>query len=161
MPDIVVSNYMEHEFDILYKNEPDTLLLEILDGLDKLVVLSGQQQSWYWFIWFDEFNKFVSCLKMEFFKKCVYGNMKKLIHWGWVMHLNASINYNIIGSDNGLSPGRCQAIIWTSAWILLIRPLGTNKKILIEIHTFSQENPFEYVIREMATIFSQPQCVNL
>ena len=31
-----------------------------------------------------------------------------------------------IGSDNGLSPGRRQAIIWTNAGILLIGLLGTN-----------------------------------
>ena len=31
-----------------------------------------------------------------------------------------------IGSDNGLSPAQRQAIIWTSAGILLIGPLGTN-----------------------------------
>ena len=37
-----------------------------------------------------------------------------------------------IGSDNGLLPGRRQAIIWTSAEILLIGPLGTNfNQILI------------------------------
>ena len=42
-----------------------------------------------------------------------------------------------IGSDSSLSPGRRQAIIWTSAGILLIGPLGTNlSEILIEIHTF-------------------------
>ena len=44
----------------------------------------------------------------------------------------------IMGSDDGLSPGRRQAIIWTNAGILLIGPLGTNfSEILIEIHTFS------------------------
>ena len=44
----------------------------------------------------------------------------------------------IIGSDNGLPPGRRQAIIWTNAGILLIRPLGTNfNEMLIEILTFS------------------------
>ena len=44
----------------------------------------------------------------------------------------------IIGSDNGLSPDRRQAIIWTNAGILLIGPLGTNfSEILIEIYTFS------------------------
>ena len=43
-----------------------------------------------------------------------------------------------IGSDNGLSPDRRQAIIWTSAGILLIGPLGTNfSEILIEILIFS------------------------
>ena len=44
----------------------------------------------------------------------------------------------IIASDNGLSPRRRQAIIWTSAGILLIRPLGTNfSENLIEIIPFS------------------------
>ena len=44
----------------------------------------------------------------------------------------------IIGSDNGLSPERRQAIIWTNAGIVLIGPLGTNfSEILIEIQTFS------------------------
>ena len=45
---------------------------------------------------------------------------------------------NIIGSDNGLSPTRRQAIIWTNAGILLIRPLQTNfSEIFIEVYTFS------------------------
>ena len=45
---------------------------------------------------------------------------------------------NIIGSDNGLSPGRRQAIIWTNAGIVLIWLSGTNfSEMLIEIHTFS------------------------
>ena len=43
-----------------------------------------------------------------------------------------------IGSDNGLSPGRRQAIIWTNDGILLIGTLGTNfSEILIEILIFS------------------------
>ena len=48
-----------------------------------------------------------------------------LTHWGWVTHICLG-NLTIIGSDNGLSPGRRQAIIWTNAGILLIGPLGTN-----------------------------------
>ena len=48
----------------------------------------------------------------------------------------------IIGSDNGLSPGRRQAIIWTSAGILIIGPMVTNiSEILIEIYTFSFKKP--------------------
>ena len=40
----------------------------------------------------------------------------------------------LLNSDNGLSPGRRQAIIWTNAGMLLIGPLGTNfSEILIEI----------------------------
>ena len=42
----------------------------------------------------------------------------------------------IICSDNGLSPGRRQAIIRTNTGTLFIEPLGT-KLILIEIHKFS------------------------
>ena len=44
----------------------------------------------------------------------------------------------ILGSDNGLSPGRRQAIIWTNAGIMLIGLFGTNFiEILIKIHTLS------------------------
>ena len=61
----------------------------------------------------------------------------KLTHWGQVTHIYIS-NITIIGSDNGLSPGQPQAIIWPSAGILLIGRLGTNfSEISIEIHTFS------------------------
>ena len=47
-------------------------------------------------------------------------------------------NLTITGSDNGLSPDRRQAIIWTNDGLLWIGLLGTNfGEILIEIHTFS------------------------
>ena len=60
-----------------------------------------------------------------------------LTHWGRVMHICVS-RLTIIGSDNGLSSGRRQAIIWTNAGILLNGPLVTNfSEILIEIYTFS------------------------
>ena len=60
-----------------------------------------------------------------------------LTHWGRVTHICVSELPNI-GSDNGLSPGRRQAIIRTNAAILLIRTLGINfSEILSEIHTFS------------------------
>ena len=60
-----------------------------------------------------------------------------LTHWGRVTHICIS-KLTIIGSDNGLSPGRRQAIIWTNAGIMLIGPLRTNfSEILIEIFTFS------------------------
>ena len=62
---------------------------------------------------------------------------KVLTHWGRVTHICAS-KLTIIGSDNGLSPDRRQAIIWTNAGILLIGHLGTNfSEILIENHAFS------------------------
>ena len=61
----------------------------------------------------------------------------RLTHWGRVMHICVS-KLNIIGSDNGLSPGRRQAIIWNYAGILSIPTLGTNfSEIVIEIQIFS------------------------
>ena len=64
-------------------------------------------------------------------------NVLHLTHWGRATHICVS-NLTIIASDNGLSPGRRQAIIWTSAGILLIGPLGTNfSEILVAIITFS------------------------
>ena len=73
---------------------------------------------------------------------CLFGCAKSdvcstLTHWGRVTHICVSTQ-TIIGSDNGLSPGRRQAIIWTSAGILLIGPLGANfNEIVIKIDTFS------------------------
>ena len=61
----------------------------------------------------------------------------ELTHWGRVTQICVNILANIV-SDNGLSPGRRQAIIWTSAGMLLIGPSGTNfNEIFIKIHTFS------------------------
>ena len=79
-----------------------------------------------------------------------------LINWGRVTHICVS-NLTIIGSDNGLSPGRQQAIIWTNAGILLFGPLGTNfSEILVGIQTFS----FRKMHLEMTFISSRPQWVN-
>ena len=63
--------------------------------------------------------------------------MSILNHWGRVTHICVG-KLTIIGSDNGLSPERRQAIIWTNAGILIIGPLGKNFiEILSEIHAFS------------------------
>ena len=60
-----------------------------------------------------------------------------LTHWGRVTHKCVS-KLTTIGSDNGFSPGRGQAIIKTNASMLLIWHLGTNvSEILIEINTYS------------------------
>ena len=64
----------------------------------------------------------------------------------------------IIGSDNGLSPDRRQAIIWTNAGLLLIWPLGTNfSEILIEILTFS----FTKMGLEVSSAKRRPFCLGL
>ena len=71
---------------------------------------------------------------------CEYPYDDGLTHWGRVTDICVS-KLTIIGSDNGLSPGRLQTIIWTNVGILLIRPLETNfSEILIEINTFSRKS---------------------
>ena len=86
---------------------------------------------------------------------CPYFNC--LTHWGRVMHICVS-KLTTIGSDNGLSPGRRQAIIWTNAGILLIRPLGTNfNEMLIEIQTFS----FMKMRLKMSSAKWRPFCLGL
>ena len=80
-----------------------------------------------------------------------------LAHWDRVTHICVS-NWTIIGSDNGLSPGRRQSIIWTNAWILLIRASGTNfDEIWSEIHTFS----FKKMHLKMSSGKWRPFCIEL
>ena len=63
----------------------------------------------------------------------------------------------IIGSDNGLSPGRHQAVIRTNARLLLIRHLGTNCEILIGIQTFS----FKKMHLKLSSAKWRPFCLGL
>ena len=91
--------------------------------------------NWDWYVWIYRvwLIIFNSC--------CEYGGVgvqiSSLTHWGRVTHICVS-EPTSIGSDNGLSPGRRQAIIWTNAGILLTGPLGINfSEIVIEIQTFS------------------------
>ena len=83
--------------------------------------------------------KFIARLHTEqdFVVRWQVFELNGLTHWGRVTHICIG-NLTIIGSDNGLSPGQCQAITWTNVGILLIGPLGTNlSEMLIEINTFS------------------------
>ena len=80
-----------------------------------------------------------------------------LTHCGRVTHICVS-KLTIIGSDNGLSPGRRQAIIWTNAGILLIRTLGTNfSEILRAIHAFL----FKKMHLQMSSAKWRPFCLGL
>ena len=84
-------------------------------------------------------------------------NCYRLTHWGQVTHICVG-NLTIIGLDNGLSPGRRQAIIWTNAGILWIGPWRTNfTEILIGIHTFS----FKKTHFKMSFGKWQPSCLGL
>ena len=91
--------------------------------------------------------------------QCVCGDLlpMMLTHWGRVTHISVG-NLTIIGSDDGLSPGRRQAITWTNIGILLIGPLGTNfSEMLIEIHPFS----FRKIHLKISSGKWRPYCLGL
>ena len=80
-----------------------------------------------------------------------------LTHRGRVTHTCVS-KLTILASDNGLSPDRRQAIIWTNAGLLLIGSLGTNlSEILIEILTFS----FKKMRLKVSSAKRRPFCLGL
>ena len=85
-----------------------------------------------------------------------------LTHWGRVTLICVS-GLTIPGSDNGLSPGRPQAIIWTmQCWNILYWTLRNKLqgKFNWNSNIFIHENAIESVVCEMAAILSRPQCVN-
>ena len=103
-----------------------------------------------------------------------------LSHWGCVTHI-CICKLIIIVSDNGLSPDRRQAIIWTIAGLLSIGPLRTYfSESLIKIQQFSLKKMHLKMLSakwrpsclglnvlkkmrlvcRMAAILSQPHCVN-
>ena len=80
-----------------------------------------------------------------------------LTHWSRETHICVCEHANI-GSDNGLSPHRRQAIIWTNAGILSIGPLGTNfNEISIGIQTSS----FKKMHFKMSSAKWRPFCLGL
>ena len=67
-------------------------------------------------------------------------------------------NLTIIGSDNGLTPGRCPANIWTNACVFLVGPVETNfNEISIGILTFS----FKKMCLKASSAIWRPFCVGL
>ena len=84
-----------------------------------------------------------------------------LTHWGRVTDICVSI-LTITGSDNGLSPGRRETIIWTDDGIALIGALGSKLQWNLNrnLYSFIQENEFVNVIWKLAVTFFRPQYVN-
>ena len=95
--------------------------------------------------------------KSVYFDSDVPSSKTYSTHWGRVTHICVG-NLTIIGSDNGLTPGRRQAITWTNIGILLIGPLWTKfNEMLIDIHTFS----FKKIHLKMSSGKWRPFCLGL
>ena len=105
--------------------------------------------QWWLIYWCLTWPQCVNLLRSE--DDCI------LTHWGPVTHICVS-KLTTTGSDNGLLPGRHQAIIWINAGILSIGPLGTNfSEILIAIETFS----FKKMHLKISSVKWLPFCLGL
>ena len=80
-----------------------------------------------------------------------------LMHWGRVTHICVS-KLTIIGSDNGLLLSHYLNQCWNVVNSNLRNKLQWNLKRNSCI--FIQENAFQNVVCEMASILCRPQCVN-
>ena len=107
--------------------------------------LNFADEVWHWAIFCR-----VRLNHPEFLHRCV-------CIWGQMTHICLS-KIIIIAADNGLSPSRRQAIIWTNAGILLIGPLGINfSEISIAILTSS----FKKMLLKVSSVKWGPFCLGL
>ena len=83
-----------------------------------------------------------------------------LTHWGRVTHICVS-KLTIIGSDNGLSPGRLPSHYLNQCWDIVHWTLRNKLKWNFNGHSciFIQENALKNGVCEMASVLSRPQCV--
>ena len=86
----------------------------------------------------------------------------KLTDWSQVTYGCVS-NLTIINSDNGLTPGRQQAIIWINAgWNIINWTLGIKLQWNLNrsLCTFLPVNAYENVVGKMGAILPRPLCVS-
>ena len=83
-----------------------------------------------------------------------------LTHWGRVTHICVS-KLTIIGSDNGLSPGRRPSHYLNQCWDIVNQTLRNKLQWNVDRNSniFIHENAFENVVCQMASILSRPQGV--
>ena len=71
-------------------------------------------------------------------------------------------SFENFGSDNGLSPFWCQAIIWTNAgWLIVDRSHGNRFQRNLNQNTFFYTIKYIWIaVCKMMVILSLPRCVN-
>ena len=125
------------------------------------VVTAFQLCSCWWPLW-DVYHHMSCAYCVVFIVYCIEKTLYNdicITHWtcwGRVTHMVRKLAK--VGSDNGLSPNRRQAIIWTSVILLLIGSLGTSfRKIWIKIQQFS----YKKINLKMLSAKWQPFCLSL
>ena len=115
------------------------------------------QPIWIKKVWSAEHFPSYTAPAYEIYDFLLTGLPNELIEVEWY----ASPNKAIIGSDNGLSPDQCQAIIWMDAGLLSHGPLGAYfSDIWIKIKyttIFIEENDFENVVCKLAATLFQSE----
>ena len=130
-----------------------------------LVFISDSSEQYYGFRLFYYVSKRI--LNPGNYFNHIYIDMPQLVliyvgpltHWGRVTHICVS-KLTINDSNNALSPGRRQAIIWANAGILLIGPSGTTvSEMFIEIYAFSfKKMPLKMLSGNGGHLFSTSIC---
>ena len=93
--------------------------------------------------------------RKEWFYCLVFSCMLLVVSPG--MHIHVSVNCVIIGSSNGSSPVRCQAITWTDGDLLTSGSMGTNlSEILFKSKYKNQWNTCENMVWKMGVILFRP-----
>ena len=126
-------------------------------GRDKVAAnfLTTFQRSCYWTKMYEFRLRFHWSLFLRV-KVTIFQHW--LTHWARVALICVG-KLSIIGSDNALSPGRRQAIIWTNAGILLIGSLRTNfSEIWVGNHILSSKKiHLKKIVWKMSAILIRPQ----
>ena len=88
-----------------------------------------------------------------------FGTQQLPRHYGRETHICVS-KLGAIDSDNGLSPVRCQVIIWTNAGLILIGPLGSYlSEIVIKAILFKKKH-WKCCLQNRSHL-SRSQCVKV
>ena len=88
-----------------------------------------------------------------------FGTQQLPRHNGRETHICVS-KLGAIDSDKGLSPVRCQLIIWKNAGLILTGPLGSYLSEIVIKAIFIQEKALEMSSAKQKPFLSRSQCVN-
>ena len=149
---LIINNFYDLLYHCILSEQKAITLLEFGSEQNDILINS----NWKWNIIFSELGATLLPAVSPKPARSTPVN-SYLSHWGQVRHTCIS-KLTIIVSDNGLSPGQDQAIIWNNAEKLLIEPSGTNfSEILFKILTFS----FPKMQLKMSSGKWRPFCLGL
>ena len=141
----------------IFSHEDELSLFADIFGYQWCCIIFVKQTTSFKLKIFHEISWICGCWLKDYITYVFPSFKVRLTHWGRVTHICASKLTNI-GSYNGSSPGRRQAIIWRNAGISLVGPFETNfSENLIRIQTLS----FKKMPLKMSSAKWRPFCLGL